>query len=471
MSRSKIVCTIGPASRTPEIIGKLIEAGMNVARLNFSHGTHEEHAENVRMIRETAERMGRSVAILQDLSGPKIRVGKFAEGQIHLKDDATFNLTTRDVAGCEKEVSVNYAKLPFELSVGDLLLLADGALELEVIECSDEDIGCRVIVGGILGSNKGINLPTSNTKIPCLTEKDKKDLVFGLEQDVDFVALSFVRAASDIHTVRELIHAHDLDTPVIAKIEKHEAIQHIDEIVEAADGLMVARGDLGIEIPFEQVPAVQKMVIAKANAAAKPVITATQMLGSMVHHPRPTRAEVTDVCNAVLDGTDAIMLSEETAIGDYPVRTVETMKKICTHAELHFPYEMWTQRFDVGKSESIPEAVSHAACHLAENMDASAIVAFTQKGGSAHLLSKFRPHARILAVTPLLRSYRALSLLWGVVPIKIDPMQSAEQSVGLAASIAQESGRVNSGECYIITGGVPVGDSGTTNSITTAVLP
>ena len=470
MSRTKIVCTIGPASRGPRTLERLIEAGMNVARLNFSHGSHEDHQETLQRIREAAERTGRAIAILQDLSGPKIRIGTIADGIAHLEDDAEFVLTTRAVEGNSREVSVSYADLPAELFAGDVLMLADGALELEVVEVSDTDIRCKVSVGGVLSSNKGINLPNSPTGLPCMTDKDREDLAFGLANGVDYVALSFVRRGDDVRMAKALITAYGAPTLLIAKIEKREAVEEIDDILEAADGIMVARGDLGIEIPLEQVPMVQKTLIAKANAAAKPVITATQMLGSMVTHPRPTRAEVTDVANAILDGTDAIMLSEETAVGEYPVRTVTIMKRICVHTELDFPYEHWIHRYDLGRSHSIPEAISHAACQLSERMKAPAIVVFTGKGSTAHLISKFRPRARIVAVTPLPVAYRQLSLVWGVVPSMIDPLKSADKSVSLAMEIARTSGRVRSGERFVITGGVPVGEAGTTNSITTAIL-
>ena len=413
------------------------------------------------------KKKGRAVAVLQDLSGPKIRIATLANGPIHLADGCEFVLTSRDVAGNEHEVGVNHPTLPQEVKAGDLLLLADGTLELSVEETSDTDIRCRVVLGGPLSSNKGINLPTSSVNVPSLTEKDRRDLAFGLEQGVDYVALSFVRTADDVRAAKKIIREHGSDTPLIAKIEKHEALSNLDSIVEAADGLMVARGDLGIEIPLQEVPMVQKLVIAKANAAAKPVITATQMLRSMVDHPRPTRAEVTDVANAVLDGADALMLSEETAMGQYPVGTVTTMGKICDDAELGFPYEYWTQRYDMSTSDSIPEALGHAACHLIDTLGVKTVVCYSQAGVTVRLISKFRPTVMILGVTPLLDTYRRLSLIHGVRPVLIDEVDRPEETVQLARKLAKDSGLVQKGDLIIITGGVPIGVSGTTNTITT----
>ncbi|MCK9996270.1 MAG: pyruvate kinase, partial [Candidatus Krumholzibacteria bacterium] len=320
--KTKIICTIGPASRTPEILEQLMAAGMNVCRLNFSHGTQDEHAELIRDIREISARLKKPVAILQDLAGPKIRTGPVAGGSITLVEGTAFRLTNREVPGDASEVGLTYPDLPRTVQAGDALLLADGLMEL-VVESTDEtDVNCRVVTGGELGSHKGINLPTRTIDAPILSRKDLSDLEFGLAQDVDFIALSFVRNAGDIEAANKIIRAAGKDTPVIAKIEKFEALDNIDEIIAVAGGIMVARGDLGVEIPLEQVPRAQKMIIARTNAAAKPVITATQMLRSMVENPRPTRAEVTDVANAILDGTDAVMLSEETAVGAYPVGAV-----------------------------------------------------------------------------------------------------------------------------------------------------
>ena len=319
MRKTKIVCTIGPASESPEVLGRMMDAGMNVARLNFSHGTHADHAAKIALLRQIADEKGLPIAILQDLAGPKIRTGAFACGSIQLQTGAEFVLTARDVPGDEHEVGLTYPELPQDVQVGDILLLADGALELRVEKVEGPDIHCRVILGGKLSSHKGINLPSRSIRAPILTKKDYDDLAFGLAQGVDFVALSFVRSAADIEVARAYMRAQGRIRPIIAKIEKHEALQDLDTIIAAVDGVMVARGDLGVDIPPEKVPTAQRMIIEKANFAGKPVITATQMLKSMTDAPRPTRAEVTDVTNAVLEGTDAVMLSEESAMGNYPV--------------------------------------------------------------------------------------------------------------------------------------------------------
>ena len=470
MRKTKIVCTIGPACRTPEAIEALLIAGMNVARLNFSHSDFEEHRENIRNLRAAAAKLDVPLAILQDLSGPKIRIGEFACGFVHLNDGDEFVLTTRDVPGDQHSVHINYKELPRQVQAGDTLLLADGALEFAVLDVAETDIRCQVVVGGPLSSNKGINLPNSSLEVPSLTEKDRRDLAFGLEQGVDFVALSFVRSAKDVRELKAIIAAAGYDTPVIAKIEKHEAVQQIDEIIQAADGLMVARGDLGIEIRMEKVPMVQKMIINRANVAAKPVITATQMLRSMVEHPRPTRAEVTDVANAVLDGSDALMLSEETAIGAYSVAAVTTMARICDDAEQGFPYEYWLHRYERSADSTIPDAISHAACHLCESLHSSVLVVFTQSGGTARLVTKFRPRASVLGVTPIESAYRRMALCWGVHPRLIAPMEHADESVDCARREALAAGLAVPGGILVITGGVPVGMSGTTNSITTETI-
>ena len=465
MPRTKIICTIGPKSRSPEILERLIRAGMNVARLNFSHGSQSEHGEVIASIRGIAKQLGYPVAILQDLSGPKIRTGKIEEGPITLEPGGIFILTNRQVAGNKHEVSITYPDLPKEILPGDKLLLSDGALELEVLETDGEDIKCRVTVGGPLSSHKGINLPTRSIRVSSFTDKDKNDLAFGIEQEVDYVALSFVKAASDIVEVKRFIQGRDSNIPVIAKIEKHEALKGIDEIIEVVDGIMVARGDLGVEIPLEKVPLVQKMLIGKSNCAGKPVITATQMLRSMVDNPRPTRAEVTDVANAIFDGTDAVMLSEETATGSYPVEAVGMMVKIAEDAESGFPFDDWIHHFDITNIKAVPEAVSRAACHLAEDIDASSIVTFTYSGSTARLVSKHRPRRPILALTPLEKTYRQLSLTWGVLPTLCEKMDSTDGMIEKAIKTALESGKVRRGDRIVITAGLPLHEPGTTNLI------
>jgi pyruvate kinase len=468
--RTKIVCTIGPASRSPAKLEQLIRVGMNVARLNFSHGTQSEHQEVIASIRRISKQLNVPVAILQDLAGPKIRIGKIESGQITLQSGMQFTLTTRKVPGDEKEVSVNYPDLPQDVQPGDSLLLSDGALELKVLATNKQDIKCRVIVGGPLSSFKGINLPTSSIKAPSLTEKDKKDLAFGIDQGVDYIALSFVRSPSDVMQAKKFMEKKGSGIPVIAKIEKHEALTNIDEIIQIVDGVMVARGDLGIETPLEKVPLVQKSLIQKSNIAGKPVITATQMLRSMVENPRPTRAEVADVANAVLDGTDAIMLSEETATGKYPVEAVSMMIKIAEDAESSFPFDEWIQRVEQESEKSIPEAVGQAACKLAESLNAASIITFTKSGSTARLVAKYRPQQPILAPTPLERTYRSLALIWGVVPFLGENIRDSDEIVKSAFKAALNSGLVKKGQRVVITAGAPVGEPGTTNLIRAEAL-
>ncbi len=470
MLKTKIVCTIGPASKSPVILEQLIQAGMNVARLNFSHGTQPSHQEAMVNLRRLAKRSNKPLAILQDLAGPKIRIGQIKEGSITLESGALFTLTGRQVPGDSNQVSLNYPDLPQEVQPGDSLLLSDGALELEVMETTSHDIKCRVVVGGALSSFKGINLPTRSIRVPILTDKDKNDLAFGIEQEVDYIALSFVRNIDDVLHVKRFMEKHNCSIPIIAKIEKHEAVANIDEIIAVVDGVMVARGDLGVEIPLENVPLVQKMLIEKANRAGKPVITATQMLRSMVDNPRPTRAEVTDVANAVFDGTDAVMLSEETAVGDYPVEAVAMMVKIARDAESGVPYESWTERFGTKEEKTIPESVGYAACKLAETIHAAYIISFTQSGSTAQIVSKYRPRPLILAPTPEEKTFHRLSLIWGVVPILSEESQNTDEMIKKTFQAVVKSGLAERGQKVVITAGIPVGVPGTTNMIKAEVL-
>ena len=471
MPRAKIVCTIGPASESPEILEALIRSGMNVARLNFSHGTHEEHAANIRSIREISGRLGRSVAILQDLAGIKLRLGDVAAGKVRVETGSRFTLTSRTVPGDAHEVSVAYPDLPRSVWPGDTILLADGDVELQALDTNDRDIVCRVVAGGTISSHKGINLPTRSIDAPSLTEKDLRDLAFGIDQGVDFIALSFVRRAENVTDARKRIEDRGASIPLIAKIEKHEALANIDSIVAASDGIMVARGDLGVETPLQHVPLLQKMLIVKANRAGKPVITATQMLRSMVDCPRPTRAEAADVANAILDGTDAVMLSEETASGRYPVESLAMMVRIAEDAETAFPYEAWRARITEAGVQSLQEAVADAACTLADDMGAAAIVACTQSGGAARLVARHRPRQPILAMTPLEQTCLRLALVWGVVPIPIDPPKSTDELMDRVPATAAASGHVRSGDAIVITAGIPVGVSGSTNTIKAALVP
>ena len=460
LPRTKIVCTIGPSSNTDAVIEKLIQNGMSVARLNFSHGTHQEHADMIQKIHNASEALKRPVAILQDLCGPKIRVGELPGEGLRLTSGERLVLTTDACTMEDHCVSVSYGDLPSQVKTGDRILLADGLMELIVEKATANQIVCQVITGGLLTSHKGINLPTSTLDIPALTEKDRRDLLFGLEMGVDFVALSFVRSAADIHAIKRIIHRQNSNAPVIAKFEKHEAIENVDSILAAADGVMVARGDLGVEIPLEDVPRIQKMVVRKANALGKPVIIATQMLRSMVDAPRPTRAEATDVANAVLDGADAVMLSEETAMGSYPVEAVHFMARIAASAETQYPHDKYLQS---PPRQNIAEAVAYAACVLSRQIDATALVATTRSGSTAVQISRFRPAQTIVALSPDASAARRLALYWGCSPFFLDIFEDTDDMVEGAAAAALEEGHARKGDHLVITAGRPIWAQGTTN--------
>ena len=462
MKKTKIVCTIGPASEKPEILTAMIQNGMNVARLNLSHGTHRDHLEKIILIRELSAKLNKPVAILLDLAGPKIRIGDIPEPGILLQPGRKFILTNRQIEGSVDAVSLTYKNLPREVKANDRLLLADGLMELLVVETNDSDIICKVVTGGILTSHKGINLPSGTISTPSMTEKDKEDLLFGLENDVDYIALSFVKTAEDIRTVKDIITGQGKDTPVIAKIEKHEALDNIESIMEISDGIMVARGDLGVEIPLEDVPLIQKSLIHQANMHGKPVITATQMLRSMVNSPRPTRAEATDIANAVLDGTDAIMLSEETACGSYPVEAVMYMSRLATAAETGFPFEQFLRLIP---RKDVSESVAHASCILADHLDAKAIVAHTLTGRTARYISHFRPRQPIVALSPNIKTLRRLALCWGCQPRLINDPQDTDDMLEKATSCARDAGDVSVGDLIVITVGHPFRVSGTTNML------
>ena len=471
MRKTKIVCTIGPASESREVLSQMIDAGMNVARLNFSHGSHDEHAAKIRLIRELAAEKGVPVAILQDLAGPKIRTGTFACGAIELKPGDFFTLTARDVPGDEHEVGLTYRELPRDVQPDDTLLLADGALELRVEKVVGPDIHCRVILGGRLSSHKGINLPSRSIRAPILTNKDYADLAFGISQGVDYVALSFVRSAADIEVARAYMRAQGDVRPIIAKNEKHEAIVDLDRIIDAADGIMVARGDLGVDIPPEQVPTAQREIIEKANLAGKPVITATQMLKSMTDAPRPTRAEVTDVTNAVLEGSDAVMLSEESAMGLYPVEAVSTMSRITAEAEKGFARKAWLQRLADRPSRSPSEALARAACDLAETISAKALFIATQSGVTACQAAKTRPPQIILACTSDELAYRRLALVRGLRPLLIPQVERLTLLFEAMHEAAKSTGLFTPGDTVVVTAGFPVGRSGVTNLIKVETIP
>ena len=460
LPRTKIVCTIGPASNSPQVIDKLIRAGMSVARLNFSHGSHQDHAAMVGLIREASKQAGRPIAILQDLCGPKIRVGELPEEGVSLSSGQELILTTQLNKGQTNKVPVSYGDLPSQVKTGDRILLADGLMELVVEKTSAKEIQCRVVTGGVLTSHKGVNLPTSTLNVPALTEKDRRDLLFGLEMGVDYVALSFVRSASDLHAIKKIIHRNNKQTPVIAKFEKHEAIEHLDAILAASDGVMVARGDLGVEIPLENVPNIQKRLVQRANALGKPVIIATQMLRSMVDSPRPTRAEAADVANAVLDGADAIMLSEETASGQHPVEAVTYMARIAKSAETEFPHARYMRPLS---RQATAEAVAYSACVLAQQLSASAIVATTRSGSTAFQIARYRPAQPIAALTPDEATARKLALYWGCSPFFMPIVEDTDAMIEKAADFTLQQGHARKGDKLVITAGRPIWEKGTTN--------
>jgi len=426
VKKAKIVATLGPATNTEEKIRELILNGVDVFRFNFSHGDHQTHKENLEKIRKVSKEIGKEVAILQDLSGPKIRIGDVKEPfYLHFEDK--IKIVKQQVLGDKNRISINHPDIIDKLKPGDRVYIADGMIRLEVVEKDEEGVLCKVIVGGMLSSRKGVNFPNIKLDIPALTEKDKKDLAFGIQIGVDIVALSFVKTAEDVLEAKEFIEKQGGDTPVFAKIEKHEAVENIDQIIQVADGIMVARGDLGVEIDMEKVPIVQKMVIAKCNQAGKPVITATQMLTSMLTFPRPTRAEVSDIANAVLDGTDAVMLSDETAVGKYPVESVKVMKRTIQEAETIYPY--YKDFPDGGDTTS---AVAKAGATISKSLNASAIVAFTRSGKTAKNVAKFRPNCRILGITHDIKTFRRLNVVWGVQPYMV-----IEEGLGTDEMLAQ----------------------------------
>jgi pyruvate kinase len=456
--RTKIIATIGPASSSPTIIARLIRAGMDAARLNFSHGERRDHTWRIQLIRNEAEKAGKQIAIIQDLQGPKLRVGVMQNDAVPLKRGDLLTLTTKKVIGTADMVSVTYPRLTKDLKTGDVVLLDDGRLELRVTRKDAHCLTCRVVHGGVLKSHKGVNLPGARLSLPSLSRKDKDDLRFGVKQKVDYIALSFVRTAQDILLTRKFVHSLGANIPIIAKIEKPEAIQNLDEIICAADGIMVARGDLGVEMSPEQVPLLQKKIIEACHWAEKPVITATQMLESMIENPLPTRAETSDVANAILDGTDCVMLSGETAMGKYPVPAVSTMARIALQVESSV--NPWPPDTDVSGPD---ESVAHAACRAAEEQQAQAVVTFTQSGSTALLVSKHRPRMSIIAPTPFEHIARRMSLYWGVKPVVLRPKKTTDDMIASVEQIMLKKKLAKEHDIIVITAGVPIGVAGSTN--------
>jgi pyruvate kinase len=471
LRRTKIVATIGPATSSPEMLKAIIEAGATTLRLNFSHGTHADHQRSIRLIRQTAFELNQPVAILQDLQGPKIRLGKFDNGSIVLAKGDRFTLTNRPVVGSQEISCVTYDYLAEEVPVGAKILLDDGRVEMVVEEINRDkgDLHCRITVPGKLSNNKGVNFPGVYLSIKAMTDKDREDLMFGLDQGVDWVALSFVRNPQDMIEIKELISSTGKQVPVVAKIEKHEAIEQMEAVLALCDGVMVARGDLGVELPAEDVPVLQKRLIATANRLGIPIITATQMLDSMVSNPRPTRAEVSDVANAILDGTDAVMLSNETAVGSFPVEAVATMARIAERMEQEEVQHL-NLRSSRDARRSIPNAISQAVGQIAEQLGAAAIMTLTQTGATARNVSKFRPQTPILAVTPHVNVARQLQMVWGVKPLLVLGLPSTGQTFQAAINVAQELKLLSEGDLVVMTAGTLQGISGSTDLIKVEVV-
>ncbi|MFT9848310.1 pyruvate kinase [Aneurinibacillus sp. REN35] len=463
MRKTKIVCTIGPASESIETLKALMEAGMNVARLNFSHGSHEEHGARITAIRQAASELGKNVAILLDTKGPEIRTGVLEKPSVELVEGETIVLTTEEIKGDERRVSVTYDGLPNDVQPGCTILIDDGLIGLEVEKVEGTEIYCHIRNGGTLKDRKGVNVPGVQIGLPGITEKDASDIEFGIRQGIDMIAASFVRKAEDVLEIREILERHHADIHIISKIENHEGVNNAADILAVSDGLMVARGDLGVEIPAEEVPLVQKELIRRCNEAGKPVITATQMLDSMQRNPRPTRAEASDVANAIFDGTDAIMLSGETAAGKYPIEAVQTMKRIAERTETALSYREILHTNSVKKQTVIPDALSQAVANVAFDLDACAIITATESGHTARMVSKFRPKAPIVAVTPHPHICRKLALVWGVIPLQSEPTDNTDEMLDISVRTAVNSGVVKRGDLVVITAGVPVREPGTTN--------
>ncbi len=461
--KTKIVCTIGPATESEEKLEELVKAGMNVARLNFSHGDFDEHQRRVDRIRKICDKTANVIAIIQDLCGPKIRIGSFKNGSINLNRGDTFILTTEDIEGTEERVHINYEELPKEVKPGTPIMLQDGTKRLEVVEVKGNDIITKVISGGRLSGRKGVNVPGANLSVKSLTDKDKKDLEFGIKNKVDFVALSFVRNSSDIRELREILVKAGSDAQIIAKIETREALDDIDEIIKETDAIMIARGDLAIEIPAEEVPLVQKLIIHKCNSAGKPVITATQMLESMVKNPVATRAEISDIANAIIDGTDAIMLSEETTLGDFPVSAVEVMTKVALKVEK----EVFTRDTiaEYEASHGITDVVSQSAVRATHNIGASLIVALTRQGRTPRMISRYRPAEMIMAMTDRKETLNKLTLSYGCFPILVPTFKTTDEIMKIVRDTTLNSHLVKKGDKIVIVAGMPFGDANETNFV------
>ncbi len=465
MKKTKIICTIGPKSESTEILRKLMLNGMNICRLNFSHGSHKEHQIRVDNIKKIRKELDLPIALLLDTKGPEIRLGKFSIDEVNLKVGDIYTLTTEDVLGDEKKSSVSYKELPYDVSVGGSILIDDGLVEMKVISKTSTEITCLVKNNGVIKSNKGVNVPNTKINLPSITEKDRDDILFAIENDFDFIAASFVRKPEDVYEIRKILDENKSDIKIISKIESQEAVNNIDEIIEVSDGIMVARGDLGVEIKTEYIPKIQKEIIRKCNLVGKPVVTATQMLDSMIRNPRPTRAEVTDVANAILDGTDCIMLSGETAAGKYPVETVKVMKNIAITTENSFDFKESVKNKEKFEQINITNSISSSAKEIAENLKAKAIICATSSGITPITISKFRPIVDIIAVTFSEKVRRKLQLYWGVYSVMSKKSEHTDEVIERAISSALNEKLINDGDTVVLTAGIPVGVAGTTNLI------
>ncbi len=463
MRKTKIVCTLGPATDDVKVMRGLINAGMNVARFNFSHGTHEEHLKRLKLVKRVRTELGAYVATMLDTKGPEIRIGTFKNGPINLKLGDKFMITARDVEGNQEQVSVLYKDFPREVIVGTRVLLNDGLAEMTVDSIDGEDVHLTVENNCVLSDHKSINLPDINVSMPFISDADMSDILFGIENEFDFIALSFTRNKDDVMQVRKLLEEHGSKMRIIAKIENTEGVEKIDEILEVVDAIMVARGDLGVEIPFTEMPKVQKDLIHKCYTSGKPAITATQMLESMVTNPRPTRAEVTDIANAIYDGTSAIMLSGETAAGNFPVRAVETMSAIAEATENSIDYNHELRMRSYADRLTITDSIAHSACQVGMDIGAKAIVTVTQTGYTSRHLSKYRPSLPIIGCTDTEQVCRFMALSWGVVPVLMSTVRSTDELIDLSIAAAQNKGLLEEGDLVVVTAGVPVGVSGSTN--------
>ena len=471
MRKTKIICTLGPSTDKDGVLEELIKEGMNVARFNFSHGLHDEQKGRIDKLKEIRTRLGKPIAALLDTKGPEIRICEFADGKITLKEGQLFTLTPDDIEGNEKIVSITYKELYKDVRPGNHILIDDGLIDLEVQKIKGHDIVCKVINGGVLGNKKGVNLPGVEVNMPFISPKDHDDILFGIKEGYDFIAASFTRTAADIKEIRDILEKNGgQGIKIIAKIENQQGVDNIDSIIEAADGIMIARGDMGVEIPLEDVPVIQKDIISKVYTAGKQVITATQMLDSMIKNPRPTRAETTDVANAIYQGTSAIMLSGETAAGKYPVEALKTMVKIAVRTEADVEYnKQFRVRYNGGAS-NMTTAISHATCMTAIDLDAKAIIAITRSGNTARMVSKYRPGCMIIGCTPDERTCRQMNLAWGVTPIHMKEEYSMEILLLHATEAAENKGYVKKGDVVVLTVGVPLGRSGNTNLLKATVV-